>query len=189
MASSGMPFNITVGQDLFGASRLNSRPSLAAPGTTGPNIIGPTPYGTFNVLPLSGEPLIPPYYATGPGQFSLNMRLAKTFGFGKRKETGGAGGGGFRGGYEGGRGGGLGGRGLSGGGGPGAFFGGGPSNARYNLEFSVNARNVINIVNLGTPVGNLGNALFGHSTTLGGFGFFGGAAANRRIDLQARFSF
>lgn len=195
MASSGAPFNIKVGQDLFGTSQFNSRPALVAPGTTGPNIIGPTPFGTFNTLPLPGEPLISPYYGTGQSQFSLNMRLAKTFGFGEKKEAGGSGGGfggpgGFGGGPRGGGpGGGLG-RGLGGGGGMGGFFGGGaPSNAPYNLEFSVNARNLLNNVNLGTPVGNLGSSLFGHSNSLAGQGFGGGSASNRRIELAVRFSF
>jgi len=188
--NSGVPFNITVGQDLFGTSRFNSRPSLAATGATGANIIGPTPYGTFNVLPLPGQALIPPNYATGPGQFSVNMRLGKTFGFGKRKEAGG-GGGGFGGPYGGGggRGGGLGGRGLSsGGGGMGGMFGGPPSNAKYNLEVSVFARNLFNQVNLGTPISSLGSPLFGQSRSLAGM-FFGGTAANRRLDMQIRFSF
>jgi len=198
MASSGAPFNITVGQDLFGTSRFNSRPALVAAGTTGPNIIGPTPFGTFDTLPLPGEPLISPYYGTGPSQFSLNMRFAKTFGFGEKKEAGGSAGGlGGPGGFGGGGprgggppGGGLGGRGLGGGGGMGGFFGGGaPSNAPYNLEFSVNARNLLNNVNLGTPVRNLGSRLFGQSNSLAGQGFGGGSASNRRIELAVRFSF
>jgi hypothetical protein len=200
MASSGAPFNITVGQDLFGTSRFNGRPELVAPGTTGPNIFGPTPYGTFDVLPVAGQPLIAPNYGTGPGQFTLNMRLAKTFGFGEKKEVnarpqgGPGGGGGDRGGPRGGGGGGggLGGRGLGGGGagGVGGFFGGGaPSNARYNLEFSVNARNLLNNVNLGSPIGNLNSPLFDKSNSIAGGGFGGGQASNRRIELAVRFSF
>ena len=52
-------------------------------------------------------------------------------------------------------GGGLGPGGLSGsGGGLGSFFGGGTnSNKRFNLTLSVNARNVLNDVNLGCRVG------------------------------------
>jgi len=194
MASSGSPFNITVGQDLFGTSRFNGRPELVAPGTTGPNIFGPTPYGTFDVLPLPGTPLISPNYGTGSSQFTLNMRLAKTFGFGEKKEVGGrpqGGPGGDRGGPRGGGpGGGLGGRGLGGGGGMGGFFGGGvPSNTRYNVEFSVNARNLLNNVNLGTPIGNLNSPLFDHSNSLANAGFGAGQASNRRIELAVRFSF
>jgi len=127
------------------------------------------------------EPLIPPYGALGPQQFSLNMRLSKTFGGGKKAGRGGGGGGGGRGGYYGGGGGGLGGRGLSGGGGFGGF--GGSETARYNLEFGINARNVFNTINLGLPVGNLGSPLFGQSNSVSGF------AGYRRIDLMVRFSF
>jgi hypothetical protein len=56
---------------------------------------------------------------------------------------------------------------------------------------SVNVQNLFNTVNLGTPVGSLTSPSFGRSrSTGGGFGFFGGGggSANRRIDLQARFS-
>ena len=184
-ANSGMPFNVMVGQDLFGTSQFNSRPSLAAPDAKGANIIGPTPYGTFDVLPSPGQALIPPYYATGPGLVSLNMRLSKTFGFGEKKERGSQGPGGWRGG---GHGGGLGGRGLSGGGGLANIWGGAPSTARYNLEFSIFARNLLNIVNLGTPIGNLGSPLFGQSRNIAG-AYYGNAAANRQLALGVRFSF
>lgn len=60
--------------------------------------------------------------------------------------------------------------------------------SRYSLTFSVTARNVLNTVNLSTPVGNLSSPLFGTSTSIHGFGP-GGASANRMVDLQVRFSF
>jgi hypothetical protein len=54
----------------------------------------------------------------------------------------------------------------------------------------------LNNVNEGVPVGNLSSTLFGQSIgSAGGFGRGGGggggggSAANRRIDLQLRFSF
>jgi hypothetical protein len=59
---------------------------------------------------------------------------------------------------------------------------------RYNLTFSVNARNVLNRVNLATPIGNLNSPLFGQSNALAG-GPFSSAAADRKIELQAIFSF
>ena len=85
---------------------------------------------------------------------------------------------------------------------------GGTTNRRYNLTFSVNARNVLNKVNAANPVGNLGGCVstpqgdptqygvcdanvagnFGHSVALAG-GPFSSAAANRKIELQAMFSF
>src|SRR5271157_674085 len=188
IASSGAPFNITVGRDLNGDSIFNDRPAF----NTGFGPGSPITLAAFNPNPASGESLIPINDGTGPGMFSLNLRLAKTFGFGEKKGAG-SGGGGFGGGPGGGGGGrgpgGLAGRGLSGGGGMGGFFGGAPSNSRYNLEFSVNARNVFNIVNLGQPQGNLTSPIFDRSNSLAGGGFGAGTGANRRIDLQVRFSF
>ncbi len=183
VASSGGPFNITLGRDLNGDSIFNDRPAFAT-GSPGPNVLV-TQFGMFDIAPAAGAAIIPPNYGSGPGRFSLNMRLAKMFGFGKKKETGGQGGfGDGRGGH---REGGLGGRGLSSGGG-GGFFGGTPSNSRYNLEFSINARNAFNKVNLGSPVGSLSSPLFGRSNSIVG-GFGGSSGANRRLDLQMRFSF
>ncbi|MGA7575417.1 MAG: hypothetical protein WCA97_15635, partial [Terriglobales bacterium] len=72
----------------------------------------------------------------------------------------------------------------------GGGFGGGPpaSTRRYTLTFSVNARNVLNKVNAATPVGVLNSPNFGQSIALAG-GPFSSAAANRKIELQAMFSF
>ena len=74
-------------------------------------------------------------------------------------------------------------------GGMGGMFGGGaPSNYRYNLTFSVNARNVFNNVNVGTPIGNLSSPLFGEANSLAGQPY-SSSTANRRIDLQLQFTF
>jgi hypothetical protein len=189
--NSGAPFNITMpGADLFGTDVYNDRPALAVP--TAQNI-AETRWGTFNLAPGPNDKLIGPYYGTGPGQFTTNLRVSKTFGFGKKPERAGSGSfggpGGPGGGGRGGPGGGLGPRGLGGGGGMGGFFGGGaPTNSRYSLTFSVNARNVFNNVNLSAPYGGLGTTLFGRSNSLMQ-GFWSSAAANRRIDLQAAFNF
>jgi hypothetical protein len=188
IASSGTPFNITVGRDLNGDSIFNDRPAFAT-APFGANVVR-TSYGDFDTDPSASEVPIPINYGTGPGIFSLNLRLSKTFGLGRKVSGGGApvgGPEGGRGGYGGGRGGGLGGRGL---GGAGGGFGGMGSavNTRYSLTFSVNARNVFNIVNLAAPIGNLNSPLFGQSNAI--VSFFGpGSAANRRIDLQAIFTF
>ena len=193
VANSGAPFNIALSSDEYGTGIFNARPAFAAAGASGPNIVA-TRWGTLDTTPSSGEAIIPPNYATGPGQFTTNLRLSKTFGFGKKPEGSGSSsgpGGGPRGmgGGRGGYGGGLGGRGLSGGGGGGGLFGP-PSavNARYSLTFSVNARNVFNNVNLATPIGVVGSPLFGRSNGLIG-GFFSSPAANRRVDLQVTFNF
>jgi carboxypeptidase family protein len=181
--NSGRPYSITVGEDLNGDSIFNDRPAFAASGPTGPNIVS-TPLGVFNTAPTPGEAVVPPNYLFGPSQFSMNARLAKTIGFGKVREGGGPGGGWH------GRESGLGGRGLSGGGGGGGPFGGGGAsdNHRYQLEFSVMARNVFNKVNLAAPVGNLSSPYFGQSISLAG-GFFGSQSANRSLNLMMRFSF
>jgi hypothetical protein len=108
---------------------------------------------------------------------------------------GGPGGGGPHG-SSGGRGGGFAG-GMGGGrGGPGGGGRGGSSDYRSSLSFSVSAHNVLNHVNLNSPVADLSSPLFGQSTNVGGgFGGFGGggdrggSAGNRRIELQLRFSF
>lgn len=187
--NSGAPFNIVLDQDLYGTAIFNARPAFAGPATPASNIL-PTRWGTVDTSTTlaPGHTIIPPNYGTGPGQFTTNLRLSKTFGFGKKPEgSRGADGGPGMGG-RGGHGGGLGGRGLSGGGGGGFFGGGSASNARYSLTFSANARNVFNHVNLSSPIGNIGSPLFGRSNGLIG-GFFSSAAANRRIDLQMSFNF
>jgi hypothetical protein len=154
-----------------------------------------TKYGCFNVAPAPGDPLIPINSATGPGRFVLNLRLSKTFGFGRVKEAtaaqgpGGPGGGGTFGRGPGGPGGGGGRGGGGGGGGPrGGGFDAGATNKRYGLTFAVSARNVLNNVNLATPIGDLSSPLFGQSNGLAG-GPYSSNTANRRIDVQVTFSF
>jgi hypothetical protein len=198
--SSGAPFNITNGQPFNGDGIYNARPAFAT-------ILSPTPvatkFGAFDTFPIPGETLIPYNYGNGPSQFTVNMRLSRTWGWGERKgaapAAGGRGGGGGNrgpGGPAGGFGGfGGGGRG-GGGGGRGGGFGGpgaGASN-RYNLTATISARNMLNHVNFGQPNGNLLSPFFGQSTGLagGGGGPFGGgngAAGNRKIEVQLRFTF
>jgi hypothetical protein len=66
---------------------------------------------------------------------------------------------------------------------------------RFNLNVSINFQNLLNHVNLSTPVGNLSSPSFGESLGLGGaFGGFGGGggssgAGNRRIYAQMRLNF
>ena len=189
--NSGSPYNVTVGQDLSDDWQFNDRPAF---GTNPPGSCPfPTPAACNGyVIPTQSSPQIPINYLTGPSNFTLNLRLAKTFGFGPElggkagAQPGGGppsgpppGGGGPRGG-----GGGFGRPG--GGGGP---FGMGPATTRrYSLTFSVNARNVLNRVNAAPPIGVLSSPNFGQSIALAG-GPFSSAAANRKIELQAMFSF
>jgi uncharacterized membrane protein YgcG len=185
--NSGSPYNVSVGQDLNNDSIFNDRPAFGA------NPSGSCPFPTnaaclHYVIPTSSSVLIPVNDLTGPNHFTLNLRLAKAFGFGPEvggssgpRQGGGGGGGG--GGPRGGGGGGGGGFGPRGGGGLGAA-----TSRRYSLTFSVNARNVLNKVNAATPIGTLSSSSFGQSIALAG-GPFSSAAANRKIELQASFSF
>jgi hypothetical protein len=187
VAQSGSPFNITVPTDLNGTTVLNSRPSFAS-SLSSPADVVVTQFGSFNTVPMPGERIVPINYGTTPPRFTLNVRIGKTFGFGRKPETaltaGGPGGGpgGGRGGGEHGRGGGP----FGGGGGFGGM--GNATDRRYNLTFSVSARNVLNVVNLATPNGVLGSPFFGQSNALA-TGPFSSAGANRRIDLQVQFTF
>lgn len=183
--NSGTPYNVTTGQDLAGDLQFNVRPAFAT--ASSPACTFPTPAACRYTVPSGPYTQIPINYLTGPDNFTLNLRLAKSFGFGPDVggSAGAAAGGGSRGG-GGPRGGGAG-VGFGGRGGPGGF--GGPATTkRYNLTFSVNARNVLNKVNDATPVGVISSQDFGKSVALAG-GPFSTAAANRKIELQAMFSF
>jgi hypothetical protein len=192
IVNSGRPFNITTGRDSNGDTLFTERPALAT--DFGKPGVVVTRFGVFDPNPAPGQVIIPRNFGSGPSFYTVNLRISRAFGFGPEVAStgrGGRGGGGAGGG--GGRGGGRGGRGGFGGGGR---AGGGEVEAsrRYNLNLSVNIQNLFNHTNLGTPVGNLSSSLFGQSTTTGG-GFGGGggggnqAVGNRRIELQARFSF
>jgi hypothetical protein len=210
IVNSGRPFNITKGIDSNGDALFTERP------TFGELAAACTRWGlTRTYCDVAGEDpnvIIPRNFGQSPNYFSVNLRIGKTFGFGKSIETGNVGGGGGRrqpggdalggaggGGGRGGRGGGGGGRGGGGGGrggGGGGMFGGTDTRKPYNLNLGINFNNLFNNVNLGTPVGNIASGRFGQSTQIaGGFGGFGGGgggggtgSANRRIELQARFS-
>src|SRR5580658_104999 len=194
VASSGSPSNITSSYDLNDDSQFNDRPGFVSTATCPAGTLPPagssvycTPLGTFDNLPTAGEKLTPINYATGPSHVSLNLRLSKTIGFGKKlKSTGGN--------NQGGQGGGGGQRGGGGPRGGPVFGGGGPmmlgsaSDRRYNLTLSASARNVFNKVNLANPGGVLGSPFFDKYNNLFGGPFSTGVAV-RRIDLQATFSF
>jgi uncharacterized membrane protein YgcG len=186
IVNSGSPYNVTAGPDLNNDSVFNDRPAFS----NNPAYPSVTSVGYYNPTPTASEPLIPVNYLTGPSHFTLNLRLAKTFGFGPEsgrntQRDNGPGGGPPGGGGGGPRGGGGGGFGRGGGG----FGGGAPATTRrYNMTFSVNARNVLNKVNAANPVGVLSSLDFGKSIAIAG-GPFSSAAANRKIELQAMFSF
>ncbi len=188
VASSGTPFSLTTGQDVNGDSIFNDRPAFASSRSVPSNVVT-NQFGSFDLVPRPGETIVPVNTFTSPIRFSLNLRLSKSFGFGKKTEApsdapGGPGLGGTFGRGPGGdrRGGGPGGgRGLGG-------FDSVPNNQHYSLTFSVSARNIFNNVNLATPIGNLSSPLFGQSNAIAG-GPFSGSPGNRRLDLQVSFNF
>ncbi|MDX2029938.1 MAG: carboxypeptidase regulatory-like domain-containing protein [Blastocatellia bacterium] len=212
-ARSGSPFNITTGRDDNLDGTINDRPlDLNGQPIQRNSNLSPSLYSTaqFNRLicppgsscsGTTGLVLLRDFLqqnyadgviAQGPGQFNVNLTLAKTFSFGKPRQSaqagqGGQGGGGGRGGGGGGRGGGGGGMmggmgGMRGGGGGGPMmmgFGGG-ENGRYSLTFQVAASNLFNRVNFNNYGGTLGSAFFGRSSSAG---------SARQLDFSVRFNF
>ena len=193
--NSGRPYNITLGQDLNGDRQFIERPTFGQLGARCDEL-GLT-YSYCDVSDYDPNEIIPRNFGRGPQYFGVNLRVSKTFGFGKTEggdsaaNTGGGQGGGGRGGRGGGMGGPGGGRMMMGGGRGG--FGGGSGRKPYNLNLSINFNNLLNKVNFAPPVGNIASGRFGEYTSIvGGFGGFGGggggASTNRRIELSARFS-
>jgi hypothetical protein len=188
IASSGIPYNITTGEDNNNDSIFNDRPAFGTGcGPGAPSNLVSTRLGCFNIMPEPGDILVPYDYGTSPGRFTFNLRVSKSFGFGAKKESaanaglGGPSGGTF------GRGpGGGGGRG--GGPGGGGFGPGNPTNRKYGLTFSVSAQNLFNNVNVATPVGIVTSPIFSYANGLAGRPY-STTTANRRFDLQMLFSF
>jgi hypothetical protein len=167
VASSGSPYNITLSQDLIGSSQFNQRPAFASSLSNPANVVTVRGFGSFDTIPQFGEKLFPVNFLTGPNRFTLNLRLAKTFGFGKEIGGQNSNAGRIRSGV----------------------------NQSYRVTFSVNARNAFNNVNLATPSAVLSpptatspassSSFFGVSNALAG----GLPSSNRQIYLQASFSF
>ncbi len=184
VASSGTPFNVTLGRDLNGDSVFNDRPAFGpsngiAAGQPGSNTIAGC--GSF-VTPAVGQAPIPINYCTGPALFTTNIRASKAFGFGP--STGapaqaggpsGPGGPGRRGGPGGGRG--------------GPFGGGSNTGKKYNLTFSAQVQNLFNNADYATPNATLtSQKLFGRSTQLAGNPYTSSSSL-RRISLNMSFNF
>lgn len=193
---SGSPFNIISGDDTNGDGQFAERPTYAelsqACISRGLN---------FDFCDISGiadpNQIIPRNYGRGPSFFNVSLGVSKNFGFGSSPQAaraanpdannqgggipsaGGPGGRGGRGGFGGG-----GGRGGRGG------MGGGGERKPYNLNLGVRFNNLFNTVNEGNPVSSINSFLFGQPVgSAGGFGFGGGGGSgNRRVELQARFS-
>ena len=215
VANTGPPFNIITGQDLNLDRQVNERPSFAGPNANCSAItIRCTRFGNFNLVPLPGETIIPRNFGQSPGSFVVNLRVSRTFAFGvinrgnaaapanragqtgataDKPPAGGRGGAGGAMAPAGGGGGAV--KVAAVGAGPQGGTAAAPSEKRYTLNVSINFQNLLNHVNLSTPVGNLSSPSFGGSLGLGGaFGGFGGGggstgAGNRRIYAQVRLNF
>jgi hypothetical protein len=162
-ASSGLPFNITVAQDLNGDSQFNDRPAFATDLTRASVV--KTPWGVFDTAPMAGQPIIPINYGRSPAFAQVSTELYREFTFGPVPPAD-----------------------------PNA-----PKPAanapvpkgkpyvdrKYHMILAIEAENVLNHVNLASPVGTLGSPLFGQSLALNG----GNGNANRVINavLVARF--
>lgn len=182
IASTGTPFNITTGSDNNADSLFTDRPAFATvPGTAS---VKSTPFGVFNLAPLPGAQIIPRNYGDGPGYFSVNLRVAKTFGFGgeSKAKTQAAN---------------VAGKSPASAGAKGVAAGsphsGRPEDKPYKLTVSMFVSNLFNRTNQGQPIGNLTSPQFGVPNSLSPISQFGfGASAaqsNRSISLRAQFNF
>ena len=180
---TGAPFDITAGSDLFGTTMFNGRPGIAA-NSAGTGLIR-TAYGLFDPNPAPGEPLLPRNYGRSPGQFNMNLRVAKSIGFGKER---GKSGGDARPITTGG----TASPNAAGGGGMGRVIGSPTTTRRYNLTISMSIRNLLNHNNPGPIIGNITSPLFGRANQIAGApngeGFYE-TANNRRLESQIRFTF
>jgi len=210
IAQGGRPYNVTSPYDLTGDNFFNDRPSYTSASPTTANVVA-TDFGTLNLVPGAGDSIIPVSIGNSPSSVAVNLRVGRTFGIGPKVESAGGprppgggpppggGGGGGRGG-GGGFGGGFGGP-FGGGGGRGGMFGGAnANNKKYSLNFNVQALNLFNDIDLGTPVGGIQPTFnpttgqygpgpqFGKSDGLAG-SIFSTSSAARRIFFQAAFQF
>ena len=167
IASSGQPYNITTGLDPALTGFPAARPALvAATGTCqGAGLLFEAGYGCFNLMPAPGTPAIMRNSARGPATASLGLRVSRTWLFRggiAREPT------------------------FPTQGSPGHGEG-----ATKGATLSLSTLNAVNHTNLAPPDGDLSSPYFGQSLGLADLlGHMGKSSTyNRRIDLQARFTF
>ena len=182
---TGAPFNITSGEDPFNTTIYSARPGIVTDASR-PGVIS-TPYGLLDPNPLPGEKLIGRNAGRGPAQIMVNLRVQKTWGFGRERGASGADRSSRGGVGNGGNGGGL----VPANPSPGVFTAPG-GNRRYNVSLGMAGRNLLNHNNPGTIIGNITSPLFGRANQIAGApngeGFLE-TAGNRRLELQLRFTF
>jgi len=163
--TSGPPFDITVGRDIYGTTLFNGRPGIATDRTK-PGVVK-TVYGLLDPNPTPDERIVHRNYGRGPGTVSLNLRVAKTLSIGPRPAQAAQ---------------------------RGSRSSSRESDVKrpYTLRISMETQNILNHTNPGPIIGNITSPLFGHANQPaggGGFGGFSEAANNRRLELQTRFTF
>jgi hypothetical protein len=171
IASSGSPFNIITGSDSNADSLFLDRPAFAT--DLNRASVRRTSFGDFELSPLPGAQIIPRNFGNGPAYFSVNLRIARTFGFGSVPKA------------QGNAAAGAGNQGRAG-------SSSRPEDKPYRLNISLLISNLFNHTNEGTPIGNLTSPLFGTSNSLSltGQGAFGGSpSSNRSISVRAQFNF
>ena len=178
-AQSGVPYNITIGEDLTGNNRFNARPTFGTCGTAG---VVATQYGCLDTNPAGKDETIVPFdLGTGPANAVYHVRLSKVIGVGPRTRTGREGQT-----YT-----------ANANSGSGRVIGNGGAAVkldqaaprRFNLTFVVGTSNVFNMVNLGTPNGVLLSPLYGKTQSLASGAFANPTPGNRAINFQTTFSF
>jgi hypothetical protein len=179
---SGAPFDITAGNDLYGTTLFNGRPGIATDPSR-PGIIQ-TPYGLLDPNPTLGERILPRNFGRGPGQYNVNLRIAKVIGIGR--ERGSSGNDARQGGNSGNPVQAATGRGLGG-------LIGSPTTAhRFNVSIGLSVRNLLNHTNPGSIIGNITSPYFGSANQIAGGqngeGFYE-TANNRRLESQIKFTF
>ena len=158
-------FNITTGSDRNADTQFNDRPAFAtAPGAS--SLLYRTAFGTFDANPQPGEAIIPYNYALGPRVAFVGAELGHEFHFGPRAEP------------------------------PPPPPGSTPKpgqppakgTPKYTWNLALDAENLTNTNNAGTPVGVLTSPFFGRSlSTDPSFGWL--SAANRLVLLTTSFRF
>lgn len=181
---SGVPFNLTTGNDLFMQGKIGetARPAVVSQAN---QFTIDTPYGLLDpypVVPVPGSSaFIPLNEGTGPTYVGINLRISKTWGFGTTHFKGPSGGAHHGGGWHHG---GFSGFGVHGG------HRSAETEHRYNLTLSVDARNLLNRTNLNTPIGVITSPKFLESNGItGGYSAESTSSENRRISLRLRFEF
>jgi len=164
ICESSAPFNITTGTDLNGDSQFNDRPAFATD-LNRPSVYR-TRWGTFDANPLPGQRIVPINYASGPSLLMLNMGLSHRIPFGPAlpKQS------------------------LPAAPRPGKKSSRTAIARRYTMSLGIEAQNILNNVNGGTPIGVLSSPLFGQSTSLSTTQF-SSTQANRILYLHLSLSF